>query len=186
MQKLFFFKFLRTRYPRVPRGTTPRGKNPQNDFFLFKFFSQQILWVNTRRLTPRLSFYHKKWLRYGFLKFWGYPRGPKFETPVKPKIWVREQKSSGFLNNSPRGTFTPKKSKFYFLRVFSFTDLCWNHPSQKFDSLSILPGDAWGFAPPTESMITKFLFLRLNFKVLLMSSASFGAVLWSCCFFDMK
>ena len=76
-----------------------------------------------------MSFYHKKWLRYGFLKFWGYPRGPKFETPVKPKIWVREQKSSGFLNNSPRRTFTPKKSKFYFLRVFSFTDLWWNHPS---------------------------------------------------------
>ena len=126
--QLFFSKFLCTRYPGGPRGTTPRGKNPQNDFFLIKFFSQLILWVNTRWLTPRLSFYHKKWLSYGFLKFWGYPRGAKFQTPVKPKIWVREQKSSGFLNISPRATFTPKKSKFYFLRVFSFTDLCWNHP----------------------------------------------------------
>ena len=99
--QLFFFKFLRTRYPRVPRGTTPRSKNPQNDFFLFKFFSQQILWVNTRRLTLRLSFYHKKRLRYGNLKFWGYSWGSKFQTPVKPKILVREQKYSGFLNNSP-------------------------------------------------------------------------------------
>ena len=60
----FFSKFLCTRYPGIPRGTTPRGKNPQNDYFWFKFFSQSILWVNTRRLTPRLSFYHKKWLRY--------------------------------------------------------------------------------------------------------------------------
>ena len=125
-----FFRTPDTRYPGGPWGTTPRGKNPQNDFFLFKFFSQLILWVNTRWLTPRLSFYHKKWLRYGFLKFWGYPRGAKFQTPVKPKIWVREQKYSGFLNNSPRTTFTPKKSKFYFLRVFSFTDLSWNHPIQ--------------------------------------------------------
>ena len=137
--QLFFSKFLRTRYPGVPRGTTPRGKNPQNDFFLFKFFSQQILWVNTRRLTPRLSFYHKKWLRYSYLKFWGYLGGPKFQTPLKPKIWVRERKSSGFLNISPRATFTPKKSKFYFFRVFSLGDLSWNHPSA--GSVSRFTGD---------------------------------------------
>ena len=121
-------KFLVICTPRVPVRGTPRGKNYTNEFLVKNFCPQQILWVNTRWLTPRLSFYHKKWLSYGFLKFWGYPRGAKFQTPVKPKIWVREQKSSGFLNNSPRATFTPKKSKFYFLRVFSLTDLSWNHP----------------------------------------------------------
>ena len=126
----FFSKFQRTRYPGVPQMTTPRGKNPQNVFFWFKFFSHLILCVKTKRLTPRLSIYYKKWLRYGFLKFWGYPGAPKFQTPVKPKIWAREQKYSGFLNNSPRGTFTPKMSKIYFLRVFSLYILRWNHPQR--------------------------------------------------------
>ena len=129
--QLFFSKFQRTRYPGVPQMTTPRGKNPQNVFFWFKFFSHLILCVKTKRLTPRLSIYYKKWLRYGFLKFWGYPGAPKFQTPVKPKIWAREQKYLGFLNNSPRGTFTPKMSKIYFLRVFSLYILRWNHPWRK-------------------------------------------------------
>ena len=126
--QLFFPKFLGTWYPGGTHTGTPRGKNYQNDFFWFKFFFQQILWINTRRLTPRLPFYHENWLRYGFLKFWGYPRGSKFQTPVKPKILAREQKYLGFLNNSPRGTFAPKMSKIYFFRVLSLYTLWWNHP----------------------------------------------------------
>ena len=35
---LFFPKFQCTRYPGVPQMTTPRGKNPQNDFFCSNFF----------------------------------------------------------------------------------------------------------------------------------------------------
>ena len=123
--QLFFSKFQRTRYPGVPQMTTPRGKNPQNVFFWFKFFSHLILWVKTKRLTPRLSIYYKKWLRYGFLKFWGYPGAPKFQTPVKPKYGPE---SKNIRDSWGGGTFTPKMSKIYFLRVFSLYILRWNHP----------------------------------------------------------
>jgi len=46
-----------------------------------------------------------------FLKF------QKFQTAVKSKILVVERKDSGFLNNSPGHTCTPKMSKIYDLRV---------------------------------------------------------------------
>ena len=40
--KLFFSKFLCTRYPGVPRGTTPRGKNPKMIFFCSNFFPNRF------------------------------------------------------------------------------------------------------------------------------------------------
>ena len=56
----FFFQldfswFQCTRYPGVPKLTTPRGKSPLKFFFWSKFLFHQILWTKTRRLTPRLS-----------------------------------------------------------------------------------------------------------------------------------
>ena len=73
-------------------------------------------------------FYLNNW-SYDYLNLCKIPKNftiPKFskfqnfQTPLKSNIFAVEQKVSGFSNNSPGHTCTPKKNKIYDLRVLWF------------------------------------------------------------------
>ena len=103
--------------PSGSRTDTPEYQVPKI-FGKMIFFGSNFL----RRLTPRLPFYHENWPSYSFF---GATPGSKFQTPVKPKIWVRAKKYSGYLGVP----LHQKRANSIFWGFSLYDDFTWNNPN---------------------------------------------------------